>query len=435
MTGNDGRNSAATQFYSWTIILTGAGVIVFTITTTDFTRLGFNYLLFSLVTLLFASRIVVPIPKVKGQISVSDTLIFLSILLFGGEAGILLSTADAIPASYRYTKRWTTLLFNIAVFAISTFITVWSLRLMFGQLPALAQNEFTGGYVAAICMMGLVQYIGNSSLVAVTVALRAEKPLWAMWKENFLWTSVTYFAGASAAGLIAKAVDLVGIYAFLAALPIVAVIYFTYTTYLKNVESAAEKADLAQKHVQELSLHIAEQERIAQALKESEQYFRNAFDHAAGMAVVAPDGRWLQVNDSLCSMLGYSEDELLADKFQNITDAEDLVRDLDHLEKLLADRVESYQLEKRYRHKDGHAVWVLQSASLIRDVEGMPRHVILQIQNVSDRKDAEELIRHAAFHDGLTGLPNRVLFTDRLSMAIERAKRTEDYKFAVIFLD
>jgi diguanylate cyclase (GGDEF)-like protein/PAS domain S-box-containing protein len=429
------RSSAITNIFSWTVIVAGAMLFLFAILSADFASLGYSYILFSLVTLIFASRIVVAIPKVKGHISVSDTLIFLSILIFGGEAGVILSTVDAIPASYKLTKKPVTLLFNISVFAVSTSFTVLALRLMFGSLSVLTQNEFSGEYVMAICLMGLFQYFANSSLVAILVALRSGKPIWQTWKDNFLWTSITYFAGASAAGIIAKGVAAIGIYAFLAAVPIIAVVYFTYTTYLKSVETATEKADLAQQHVRELSLHIAEQERIAQALKESEQYFRNAFDHAAGMAVVSPDGRWLQVNDSLCSMLGYSEAELLRDVFQNITDPEDVKADIEHLEGLLADKFSSYQLEKRYRHKSGHMVWVLQSASLIRDVEGSPRSVILQIQNITDRKDAEELIRHAAFHDALTGLPNRVLFTDRLSMSIERAKRTPDHKFAVIFLD
>lgn len=429
------QNPVIENIYCWTVIVAGAALFAFAIFTADFASLGYSFLLFSLVTLVFASRIVVAIPKVKGHISVSDTLIFLSILIFGGEAGVMLSTVDAIPASYKLTKRPQTLFFNVAVFAVSTSFTVAAMRLIFGSIFSLTKDEFTGEYVMAICLMGLFQYFANSSLVAILVALRARKPIWQTWRDDFLWTSITYFAGASAAGIIAKGVMFFGIYAFLAAMPIIAVVYFTYTTYLKSVESATEKADLAQQHVQELSVHIAEQERISQALKESEQYFRNAFDHAAGMAVVAPNGRWLQVNDSLCSMLGYTEEELLRDVFQNITDPEDLQADLEHLERLLTDKLSSYQLEKRYRHKLGHSVWVLQSASLIRDVEGLPRHVILQIQNITDRKDAEELIRHAAFHDALTGLPNRVLFTDRLSMSIERAKRTPDHKFAVIFLD
>jgi len=421
--------------YSWALIVFGLLVLFITIQSLDYSRLDYSYLIFGFVTLVFASRIAVQIPGIKGHISVSDTFIFLSILIFGGEAGIILSAVDAVPASYRLSKTRLTLFFNIAVFAVSTFITVWSIRLFFGEPHVLPANENTSKYVAAICLMALVQYICNSGLVAVNVALRNNRPVWRMWRENFLWTSITYFAGASAAGIIAKSIGVVGIYAFLGAMPIVAVVYFTYTTYLKNVESAASQAKLAESHVQELSHYISEQARISRALQESEQYFRNAFDHAAGMAVVDPNGRWLQVNDSLCRMLGFTEIELLRQGFQAVTHPDDLGNDLENLRRLLDNKVSDYQLEKRYSHKSGSTVWVLQSVSLIRDVYSRPKHVVFQIQDISDRKKAEQIIHHAAFHDALTGLPNRTLFTDRLSMAIERAKRSDDYRFAVIFLD
>ncbi|MGH9945876.1 MAG: putative bifunctional diguanylate cyclase/phosphodiesterase [Pyrinomonadaceae bacterium] len=434
-TDSPNTSSKFVNLYNWVIIVLGAGALAITIPLVNLADLGFPFLIFGLVTLVVASRIVVRIPKIDGHISVSDTFIFLSILLFGGEAGIILATFDGVVASARLAKSKTTFIFNIAVYALSAFVTVWSLRVVFGRMPSMAQREFTTEYVIAICLMAVVQYVVNSGLIAVAVALRENKPIWKMWVDSFLWTSLTYFAGASAAGIIAKLVGIVGIYAFLAGLPIVAVVYFTYTTYLKNVEAAALQANLAEKHVNELSHHIAEQERIAQALKESEQYFRNAFDHAAGMAVVGTDGKWLQVNESLCKMLGYSKTELLKLTFQNITDPADLGIDLAHFQSLLENKETTYQLEKRFSHKFGTTLWVLQSASLIRDNDGKPRHVIFQIQNISDRKLAEDLIRHAAFHDALTGLPNRTLFTDRLSMAIERAKRSSDFKFAVLFLD
>ena len=72
---------------------------------------------------------------------------------------------------------------------------------------------------------------------------------------------------------------------------------------------------------------------------------------------------------------------------------------------LLENRITTYQLEKRYQNKTGDCVWVLQSASLIRDLDGQPRHVIFQIQDITSRKDTEHLLHHAAFHDDLTGLP------------------------------
>lgn len=421
--------------YHWTVITAGAFVFLFTLPRVNFAELGYTYLLFGTVTVAFASSIVVPIPRTKGTISVSDTFVFLAMLLFGGEAAILLSTIDAIPPSLKISKTRITFLFNIAVFAISTSVTVWLLRSIFGSIPIMTTGAISPDYVEAVCLMGLFQYIVNSGLVAIVVALRVKKPIWRMWRENFLWTSITYFAGASAAGIIAKVVGLLGIYAFLAALPIVAVVYFTYTTYLKNVETAAKAAEQAQEHVSELSHHIAEQARISQALQESEEYFRSAFDHAAGMAVISPQGKWVQVNASLCKMLGFTESELLSDDIQSVTHPDDLSDDMAKFDQLIADQIHNYQLEKRFIGKGRNVVWVLQSASLIRDVQGLPRHVVLQIQDISDRKSAEDLIRHAAFHDALTGLPNRTLFADRLSMAIERAKRTSDFRFAVIFLD
>jgi diguanylate cyclase (GGDEF)-like protein/PAS domain S-box-containing protein len=424
------------KIYRLAVIFCGIAAIIFTISRLGFEFFSISYVVFCVITLAFASRIIVQIPHTKGHISVSDTLIFLSILVYGGSAGIILASLDAVFSSYKVAKTRTTLFFNVAVFAVATFITVWTLRFFFGSPTTfLTQKEFTPEYIAAICLMGLIQYVANSGLIAIAIALRVNKPIWQMWKENFLWTSLTYFAGASAAGIIAKMIGVFGIYAFLSAAPIVAVVYFTYTTYLKNVEGATKQAELAKNHVKELSHHIAEQERISNALKESEEYFRTAFDHAAGMAVINPEGQWQQVNDSLCNMLGYTEDELLKKGFQAITHPNDLGNDLANLYQLLENKIANYQLEKRYCHKMGQTIWVLQSASLIRESDGKPRHVVLQIQDISDRKKAEELIHHAAFHDALTGLPNRTLFADRLSMAIERAKRSSVYQFAVLFVD
>jgi diguanylate cyclase (GGDEF)-like protein len=96
---------------------------------------------------------------------------------------------------------------------------------------------------------------------------------------------------------------------------------------------------------------------------------------------------------------------------------------------------ENYQIEKVFIHKKGHPVWVLQNTSLIRDADNKPQFIVLQIQDISERKKAEEKIHYAALHDALTGLPNRNLILDRLSLSVERAKRIKDYEFAVIFVD
>ncbi|HEX8097883.1 MAG TPA: EAL domain-containing protein, partial [Pyrinomonadaceae bacterium] len=385
-----------------------------------------------------------------GHISVSDTFIFLTILQFGGDVAVLLAALDGLCTSLRFSKRPMTIICNTGVMALSTFLTVEILRAYFGPLHALAHASYSPSFFVAIILMGMSQYVINSGLIATIGALKVNQPLWQTWKNNYLWTSITYFAGASAAGLVAKLIDVAGFYACVATIPIIGIVYVTYRTYQKNIESSSAQAELAHRHVEELSQHIAEQERIskelarnvaeqeriARALQESEERFRSAFDYAAiGMAVVSTEGQWLQVNRSLCEIVGYSESELLGTDFQSLTHPDDLGPALVNVHQLMDGKLPACQLEKRYVHKLGHYVWVLWSVSLATDAQTKSLSLIFQIQDITDRKRAEERLLHDAFHDALTGLPNRALFMDHLKLAIARAKRREDYEFAVLFLD
>ncbi|HZW24078.1 MAG TPA: PAS domain S-box protein [Gallionella sp.] len=125
-------------------------------------------------------------------------------------------------------------------------------------------------------------------------------------------------------------------------------------------------------------------------LLESEERFRKAFQYSAiGMALVGLDGRWLKVNDALCQIVGYSEPELQDKTYQDITYLDDLQNDLDFVEQLLAGRIDHYQMEKRYFHKDGHIVWIHLSVSLMRDAENKPIHFISQIEDITERRRIE----------------------------------------------
>jgi two-component system sensor histidine kinase UhpB len=111
------------------------------------------------------------------------------------------------------------------------------------------------------------------------------------------------------------------------------------------------------------------------------------------MALVAPDGRWLRVNQALCDMVGYSSDELLATNFQALTHADDLNAQVDLFREMLAGRRSHFHMEKRYYHKDRHVIWAMLSASLVRDASGRPLHFVSQIQDITERKLAFERIR------------------------------------------
>lgn len=140
----------------------------------------------------------------------------------------------------------------------------------------------------------------------------------------------------------------------------------------------------------ELKNQIAYRLQVEEALQASEERFRSAFDYATvGMALVATDGRWLEVNHSLCEIVGYSEQELLATNFQAITHPDDLETDLEYMHQMLAGKIHHYNMEKRYLHKQGHIVWILLSGSLVHDAKG-ERLFNAQIQDITQRKLAEE---------------------------------------------
>ncbi|HYO63538.1 MAG TPA: EAL domain-containing protein, partial [Pyrinomonadaceae bacterium] len=424
------------RLFLWFVAAVGAALCAHAAYTLPLARLDLRFALLAVITLGVGARLGVQIPRVQSEVSVSDTFIFLSILLFGGEATVLLAAAEGCCQSLRFTKRWLTTVYNGGQMAIATFLSVHAVRLCFGPIDELLAGKFSTAFVLALFVMASVQYLTNSGLVATSLSLRTGRPFWETWRQNFLHMSLTYFAGASAAGLIGKLVGVVGFYAFLATAPIIAVVYFTYWVYLKNVEVKTVQIEQARAHVEELSHYIKEQERIGRALQESEENFRNAFDYAAiGMALVSPGGRWLQVNRSLCDIVGYTEQELLSTDFQSVTHPDDRDAVCAQAAKLLDGQIQTYQLEQRFLNKGGHGVWAMLSASLIRDPEGGPRHVIFQIQDITDRKRAEERLLHDALHDALTGLPNRALFMDHLRLAVERARRRESRQFAVLFLD
>jgi diguanylate cyclase (GGDEF)-like protein/PAS domain S-box-containing protein len=164
------------------------------------------------------------------------------------------------------------------------------------------------------------------------------------------------------------------------------------------------------------------------ALSKNPKGRHGTFDNAAiGMAVVSVDGSWLQVNESLCKLLGYSEQELRATSFQRLTHAEDLRHVQSYIQRVLEGYIQSHEQEKRYIHEHGHTIWVQWHVSLLKDSETGTKRLFFQVQDISDRKRAEEKLTQ----DTLTGLPNRARFYDLLKLRVSR----RDQQCAVLLLD
>lgn len=250
------------QVYMWSLVTAGAAVTLVSIYALPFGKLDARFIFLCLMVVA-SSLVAIRIPHVSGRITVADTFIFLTMLLFGGAAAILLSALEGVAATLAISKRPRTILFNSAILAISTFCTATVLNLTVG-LPD-AFGGFTPTFFKAICVMALVQYIANTTLIAIEKASKLKESAWTTWRTYYLWTSVTYFAGASAAGIIAILINVYGFYAVVATVPIILIIFFTYQTYLKNIENSIAQTEAARLHVEELSKYISELQRSEEA--------------------------------------------------------------------------------------------------------------------------------------------------------------------------
>ncbi len=416
------------KIYIYAII--GLGLLVFSVTLYNFPfqKLDIKFFFLAAITIGLGSRISIKIPKFNSHVSVSDTFIYLALLLYGGEVAIILSAVEAFCSSWRFCNQKRTVLLNAAICAISTAILTITLHLCGIDTSEELHGDNVQQFATTLTLIILVQFFFNSGLASIYGALKSQKLLWETWKSHYLWTFITYLVGAISAGLLVKLIDYVGFIALLTAAPVVFFVYFTYRMYMKNIEISLAQAEQAENHAQIL-------ETQSSALRESEERFRSAFDYAPiGIALVSPLGRWMKVNHALCQILGYTEDEFLTMDFQSMIAPEDLGETLIKINDLIKNKYLNCQLEQRYLHKNGEVVWVLWSVSTT-DSKNEQSNLIFQILNITSRKSAEEKLQHDATHDVLTGLPNRKYFMSELVDALEKMQTETFYNVSVLFID
>src|SRR2546421_2699164 len=318
------------------VVALGAAACLLSAYNLPVARFDLGLPLLSLLTVLLGSRLTVQLPRAKVHVSASDTLIFATLLLYGGEAAVLTAAAEAFYTSLRFRARGITIrsdaiLFNAALMACSTFLAAWALRSCLGPGVDPSHAGSAATLFTALCVMALVQYAANSFPAAIYTACDTDRAIWQTWDKNYFPTSLTYFAGAAVAGGLVTLKGLMGFYAVIATTAAAATVYFTIRRYVNDLKASVSQAEQAERARAE---------------------------------------------------------------------------------------VERARAEQAERH-----------------VEELSHYVAELKRATNDLQASKEHFRHAAFHDALTGLPNRALFTEHLRLVVERAKRHDDYNFAVLFLD
>ncbi len=173
---------------------------------------------------------------------------------------------------------------------------------------------------------------------------------------------------------------------------------------------------------------------LLRSAEQDKRYLLAARHAPIGIAIVATDGTFLDSNDKLCRLLGYTREELVGKRFHDITHPDDLALDVAHVDELLAGGAETYRIEKRYFTREGRVVWVQLTVALARDDDGTPLYFISMIEDITAQRDARLALAHRATHDALTGLSNRTLLLDRTTQALAQAHR-EGRPIALLFCD
>jgi diguanylate cyclase (GGDEF)-like protein/PAS domain S-box-containing protein len=399
------------------LIALGATSVLLMLLRLPLAQFSFPLFLVALLATHVSARFDAPLERAGWSFPFAQFFALLTMLVLDGEAAVVVATAVALCTALPAGRDALAAGFRAGLAALSTFLAVWTLRLAAGPVPELAAQPFAPATLYAFGAAVLVQSGLLAAVVAVGGSYRMNRSVWRDGGLALLWKTAGGLAAGAAALLASVAVGFAGLSVTLSAATLMALVAFAVRGLLQARHAAPEAAE-------------------PQRANDTSDRFRSAFDYAAiGMALVSTEGRWLQVNHSLCQILGYTEEELLLTDFLSVTHPDDLPTALSNISQLLKNKVHVSQMEKRYIHKSGHEVWVHWSVSSVRDKHTKSVHLIFQIQDITDRKLAEQQLHHDAFHDALTGLPNRALFMDHLKLAVARSRRNAQRHFAVLYLD
>ncbi len=231
--------------YLYSVICLGLAAVAFSLIQLPNSGIGYQWLILASLTVL-TSTCSIKIPAINSKISIGDTLYFTNVLLFGAPVGVVTAALDGLAGSIRTRSRSRRLqytLFNLAAMACSAYVAG---NLFFLLAPkGLLLREPDARYADMLLPLGTLafaHYLVNSGSVAAIVSLERRNNIFAIWKDSFLWTSITYFAGVAAAAFITITVGEITPKVLLVTVPVLLAVYFTYKTYLKKVDEVRSLA-------------------------------------------------------------------------------------------------------------------------------------------------------------------------------------------------
>lgn len=286
------RTTPLGTVFSITVSVAGLMVFAYAGCALAFSQINIEWILLSLVTILMVSRIDIGIQRARSAVTLSLAFIFISVLLYGAYASVVLAGLDGAACALQFRERRRMILFTGAAMSLSIFAATATTTLTFGELRPLASAP--GKLVLAAGMLALIHLVLTAGMMSVASAQETARPLRDTLKETFLWTSISALAGAAIACLIVKLITVISFYAFIISVPILTVTYFTYKVYLDRVETSNRHAE------QMAEVHLKTIEALAIAIDAKDEVTP---DHVHRVQIYAT---------GLARLFGLSEPELEA---------------------------------------------------------------------------------------------------------------------------
>lgn len=257
-------------------------------------RIDSGVMTLGVLTVFCSTYLRIQLPRVNMHLTISDGLIILAMLKYGGEIALMIAVIETVVASLNILRqgviiRPRSILLNFCFASISVFVATKAAFYVFGQIDLILQRGDVSSLIFVLSLMALVLFLVNSVLVAVYASIKREESVWHVWTENCFNAVVMYMTGAFVAGLAVKSLEVMNIYLIAALVGFVGVIYLTFRHFVEDVTKTVEKAktaereraEQAEQHVNELQHYVGELERSSVALQESHEKFRHAAYHDA----------------------------------------------------------------------------------------------------------------------------------------------------------
>jgi PAS domain S-box-containing protein len=409
--------------YALVVFAAGVSALTLSLTSSASLPLDARYLLLCFCAMTVGTRFYVKPPRANVVVPLYYFFGLLAALVYDPYAAIPLVAASALASSLRLGRRGGLVVHDSALAAAAMLAAGWAA----GQLVAFFGVGFGAGVLSAPALLALTLAVTQAAFETapayVYSSKRGDEGVGLRHRlASFAWGATAYTLPLCLAVLVARLVPAGALDAFVWAATALALAHALYLDQrgATSFESSARP----------------ESDALVAARDANANGYYAAFHYTAiGMAVLSAKGTLLWVNRSLCLFLGYPEADLLGSSLNAITRQEDLEIADAALKSMLEQRKDLLQLEVRHQRRDGGPVWALWNVARYQDPSDEQVYLLLQLQDITERRQSEEKLRHDAFHDPLTGLPNRALFADHVKLTIARAKRAPQRYFAILFCD